>query len=78
MILQLLMLVPLTGCNAVPINLDKSTLRLIAPDVPEISITIQRQAAAEMQGGQSPALNYIANTCLATRDEARILKNGGR
>ncbi len=61
----------LTACSAVPFNATQKTVAQLAPDVPAISMKIQKQAAAEMKAGKSPAENVILNACLITRDEAR-------
>lgn len=70
----LTIVIPLTACSGVPFNLDHKTLSAVAPDVPAVSRETQKQAAAEMIGHQCPSLNTIANACLITRDEARLLK----
>jgi hypothetical protein len=70
----LLMLLPLAACATAPFNLDKTSLALIAPDVPVIDAKVQRQAADEMAKGQCKAENKIINACLLTRDDSRLIK----
>lgn len=69
-----LTLSPLAACAPVPGKVTKESLALAAPDVPGVDVTIQKQAAGEMEGGQCPALNLLANVCLITRDQARALQ----
>lgn len=47
---------------------------MLAPDVPEIAAPVQDKAADEIVGGACPALSEIANQCLVTRDQSRVLK----
>ena len=69
-----LTLSPLAACAPAPGSLTKESLSIASPDVPGVDVTIQKQAAGEMEGGQCPALNMLANVCLVTRDQARALK----
>lgn len=69
-----LILVPLGACSIIPFDLTPQTLAAVAPDVPGIPDDVQDKAAAEMASGVAPAENIIINSCLVTRDQARILQ----
>ncbi len=73
-LMAILIILVLSACSAAPFSLAPPVLSQIAPDVPAIPKQIQKQAAKEMQVGKCPALNIVVDTCLITRDEARILK----
>lgn len=68
-----LTLSPLAACAPSHGSLTKETLALAAPDVPSVDAATQKKAADEMDRGQCPALNTLANICLITRDQARAL-----
>lgn len=68
------MLALLTGCNMVPISIDKKAVSNLSPDIMVMSLKEQQQAAKEMQYRQCPALNDLANLALVTIDEARAEK----
>jgi hypothetical protein len=70
-----LMMLPLAGCFPAPGKIDAAAVRKIAPDVPPVDLETQKKAAAEMKGGQCPALNTLANVCLVSRDQSRALQN---
>lgn len=68
-----LTLAPLAACAPVTGKVTKESLSLAAPDVPQVDAETQKKAADEMERGQCPALNHLANVCLTTRDQARAL-----
>lgn len=73
-IAPLVMLLALSGCKNTPIDANPATLAALAPDVPQLSHETQDAAVKEIIGGQCESLATIADACLITRDEARLLR----
>lgn len=68
------MLALLSGCApSTGSRLTAEAINQIAPDVPEIPAATQLKAAEEIDGGKCPALADLADACLVTRDESRLL-----
>ncbi len=69
--MAILIILLLAGCA--PVLFNPQAVRQLAPDVPAIPKQTQKQAAQEIITGQCPALNAVVDSCLLTRDQARIL-----
>lgn len=64
----------ISGCSLGPGSATAETLSLTAPDVPAVDKATQQKAVTERKSGQCPALTYLTNVCLVTRDQARALQ----